>query len=153
MKTFYKECGRGLYFGSKNIFIPPPLSENNIFLPLMTCRFSTPIICPFCLNSSLFCIYFTLLKTIFSFFLFPLFLFLSPFFLISPSLSFPLSSFFFDVLCFFLFPLSYFFSEWHWKGYFLIYHLHLECGVPVKIKNCVCEQPLREEGSGSMKSI
>ncbi len=34
---------RGLYFGPKMIFIPPPPSENYIFPPLATRRFSTTI--------------------------------------------------------------------------------------------------------------
>jgi hypothetical protein len=65
---------------------------------------------PFCLNSSLFCIYSTLLLPSFSF-------------------SFPLSSFFLFYLHLFLFSFSYFFLRWHWLiflggrggGYFPIY--------------------------------
>jgi hypothetical protein len=38
----YLKC-RGLYFGPKTIFIPPPPSENDIFSPFRDISFSTPI--------------------------------------------------------------------------------------------------------------
>jgi hypothetical protein len=60
-------CGgtcRGLYFGLKTIFIPPPLLKNDIFSPLRHVIFRLPS-WPFYLNSSLFCIYFTLLLLLF----------------------------------------------------------------------------------------
>ncbi len=71
---------QGLYFGPKMIFIPPPPSENDIFLLSRHVIFHLPS-WPFFLDSSLFCIYFTLLL--------PLFSFSSPF-----SVLFSLSSFF-----------------------------------------------------------
>ncbi len=57
---------RGLYFGPKMIFIPPFL-KMIFFHSLAICHFRLPS-WPFCLNSSLFCIYFTLLLPLFSFF-------------------------------------------------------------------------------------
>ncbi len=74
---------RGLYFGPKTIFIPPPLSENDNFSPLAS---RDTIFCePYralCLDFSLSCIYLTLLLPIFSFKPLSSFSFLlSPFFL------------------------------------------------------------------------
>ncbi len=74
---------RGLYFGPKTIFIPPPFWKWYFFPLLWHVIFRLPS-WPFYLNSSLFCNYFTLLLPLFSFsfpflpFTFP---FLSPFFL------------------------------------------------------------------------
>ncbi len=65
--------------GLGSIFIPPSPSEKDIFPPLTTCHFRL-LLWPFTLNSSLFCIYFTLLLPLLPF-SFPFFLFLSPFFL------------------------------------------------------------------------
>jgi hypothetical protein len=83
---------RGLYFGPKTIFIPPPpLSENDNFSPLES---RDTIICePYralCLDFSLSCIYLTLI--------------LLPIFSFKPlsSFSFLLSSFFFNIFFFFL---------------------------------------------------
>ncbi len=73
---------RGLYFGPKMIFIPPPFWKL-YFLPLSQHVFLGLPSWPFCLNSSLFCNYFTPL--------FPFFSFLSPFFLFF-LLHFPLFS-------------------------------------------------------------
>ncbi len=89
---------RGLYFGLKTKFIPPsflkwyffPLSRHVVF-PLPSW--------PFFLNSSLFCIYFTLLLPLFSF-PFPFLLF-----------SFPFLPFSFTFSPFFLFTFSYFFPQ------------------------------------------
>jgi hypothetical protein len=69
-------------------------SENDIFSPLVTHLFQL-LSSPFCLNSCLFCIYFTLLLPIFSF----SFRFSSVFF--------PRSSFFFYIF----FPFHIFFSQ------------------------------------------
>jgi hypothetical protein len=80
---------RGLYYDLKIIFIPPP--------PLFhIMSFFDSYRVPFCLNSSVFCIYFTLLLFIFSFsfsrssFFLPLSSFVSYF---SPLFRFPLSYF------------------------------------------------------------
>jgi hypothetical protein len=50
----------GLYFGPKAIFITPPPSENDIFPVSQNIVFRLPS-WPLCHNSSLFCIYFTIL--------------------------------------------------------------------------------------------
>ncbi len=64
--TFHTPSPRGLYFGPKTIFIPPPLLKM-LFVPLLWhIVFQLPL-CPFCLNSSLFCNYFTLLLPLISF--------------------------------------------------------------------------------------
>ncbi len=64
---------RSLYFIPKTILIPPPTLLKMIFFPpLRTYCYFTPIVA-FCLDSSLFCIYFTLLLPLF-YFLFSLFL-------------------------------------------------------------------------------
>ncbi len=52
---------KGLYFGLKTIFIPP--LPKIIFSPSKHVFWL--LLCPFCLNSYLFCIYFTLLLSIF----------------------------------------------------------------------------------------
>ncbi len=71
---------RGVYFDSKTMFIPPFLSENDIFSPSVAQVFQL-LLGPFCLNSSLFWIS---LPIYFQFSLFfpPFFLFLSSFLLI-----------------------------------------------------------------------
>jgi hypothetical protein len=52
--------GQGSIFWSVNdIYSPPPFSENDIFPDLTTHRFLF-LSCPICLNSCLFCTYFTL---------------------------------------------------------------------------------------------
>ncbi len=127
---------RGLYFGPKTIFIPPPLRKM-IFSPLSQHVFRFPS-WPFCLNSSRFCNYFTLLLPLFSFsfpflpfsfsFFFLLsFCFLSAFFLLSFCflsafflLSFSFLSLYFLFTFSFLLHLhpfflafSYFFPKWH----------------------------------------
>ncbi len=81
---------RSIFWYINDIRCPsPPLSENDIFPPLGTFVFWL-LSCLFCLNSSLFSIYFTLLLHIFSF-SFPL----SPFFSLTFSLfSLPLCIFF-----------------------------------------------------------
>ncbi len=56
-----------IYFGPKNIFIPPSPFPKMIFFPLSQHVFFRLQLCPFCLDSSLFCIYFSLLIPIFSF--------------------------------------------------------------------------------------
>ncbi len=93
---------------------PPPLFDNDKFFPSAAHCFLTPS-CPICLNSSLFCTYFTLLLLIFSF-----------------SFSFfPLSSFLSCIFTLFLFllPISYYpppqMTGWYFPpgrgGYFPIY--------------------------------
>jgi hypothetical protein len=57
---------RGLYFGPKMIFIFPPLLKM-LFVPLSKHVIFRLPSWPFCLNSSLCCIYFILLLPIFSF--------------------------------------------------------------------------------------
>ncbi len=82
-----KPAHRGLYFGPKTIFIPLPPCLKMIFFPLSRhIVFRLPS-WPFCLNSSLFCNYFTPLT--------------SPFLLF-----FPLSSFLFSLssIFFYIFP-------------------------------------------------
>jgi hypothetical protein len=70
---------RGLYFNLKMILIPAPLSKNYIF-PLLRYIIFVLLLSPFCLNSSLFCIYFTLLlPNSFFFFLSSFFFSISPF--------------------------------------------------------------------------
>ncbi len=88
---------RGLYFGPKTMFIPPPLKM--IFFPLLsTRRFATPIV-------------------VFLPYILPILHLFYPFtspFLIFFALSFfffPLSSFFFHIFPFFLFAFSYFFPQ------------------------------------------
>ncbi len=86
---------RGLYFGPKTIFIPPPFWKWYFFPLSRHVVFRLPS-WPFCLNSSLFCIHFTLFLP-FSHFLSPFFIFLSPFFLFLlhfPPFSLPLFIFF-----------------------------------------------------------
>jgi hypothetical protein len=82
------------YIGPKTIF-SPPLFENDIFLPLPARHFLI-LSGPFCLNSSLFCIYFTRLLPIFSFSflflpfsfpLFPCFFYISPFLYLFPKMT------------------------------------------------------------------
>ncbi len=82
---------QGSIFRSENDIYSPPPSENDIFSPLAThCFFLLPS-WPFCLNSSLFCNYFTRLLPLFSF-SFPFLpfsftyspLFSSPFHIFSP---------------------------------------------------------------------
>ncbi len=68
-------------------YLSSPPFRKWYFPPIATHCFS----CPFCLNSFLFCIYFTLLLPIFSFSFF-LFLFLSSIFLFLPSMYLPFSS-------------------------------------------------------------
>jgi hypothetical protein len=75
--------GRGLNFDPKTIFIPPPLSKNDIFSPSCNTLCLDSYRALFALNFSLFCIYFTPLLPIFS-------------------VSFPLSSFFFTFFLVFL---------------------------------------------------
>ncbi len=87
-------CTRGLYFGPKIIFIPFLLLKmNDIFLPLVTCRFSTSIMV-------LLPCFFPILHLFYPF--------TSPFLIF-----FPLSSFFFYIFPFFLFAFSYFSPKWH----------------------------------------
>ncbi len=88
-----KTHSQGSIFPSKSdIYPPPPLLKMIFFSPLATCRFSTPIVAFFFLNSSLFCIFFTLLLPLFSF-SFPFFPFSFPFlpfsFTFSPFFSSP----------------------------------------------------------------
>jgi hypothetical protein len=94
---------RGLYFGPKIIFIPPPTPPvNDIFFPLATRHFTTP-------HGGLFALilpYFAIILPFY--FLFSHFL--SPSFPLS-SFFFPLSSFFFYIFLFFLFAFSYFFPQ------------------------------------------
>ncbi len=93
---------RGLYFGPKTIFIPPPPPLlKMIFFPLLRHIVFWLPLRPFRLNSSLFCNYFTLLL--------PLFPFSFPF--LSFSFPVPLSSFSFYIFPLFLFAFSYFFPQ------------------------------------------
>ncbi len=75
--THYPPPPRGLYFGPKTIFIPPPPSENDIFPPLAR-RFLTPILFSLILPYFAFILPFNFP---FSHFLSHFFLFLFPFFL------------------------------------------------------------------------
>ncbi len=78
-RTFVSVCklyDRGLCCGPKTIFIPPP-PQKLFFFPLSQHVVFRLLLCPFCLNSSLFCIYFT------SYFPFALFLYPFHFFLSS----------------------------------------------------------------------
>jgi hypothetical protein len=75
-----KQQHRGVYFGPETIFIHLPFLENDI-PPLLRHVVFQFLFCPFCLNFSLFCIYFTHLLPIFS-------LLLSPYFLSFPFLPF-----------------------------------------------------------------
>ncbi len=95
-------ASRGLYFGQKTIFIPPPPTFWKLyFIPLSQhIVFRLPS-WPFCFNSSLFCIYFTLLLPLFSFsFHFP------PF-------SVPFLPFSFIFSPFFSSPFHIFSPKWH----------------------------------------
>ncbi len=93
-----RQYTRGLYFGPKTIFIPPPFWKWYFFPLSRHVVFRLPS-WPFCLNSSLFCNYFTLLLPLFSF-SFPFLPFLSLFYLLL--LHFP---------SFFSSPFSYFFPQ------------------------------------------
>ncbi len=83
---------RGLYFCPKIIHISPP-SENYIF-PLSRHVGFRLLSWPFCLNSTLICIYFPLLLPLFSFSLFLFFFTLSSIFFPLSSISFTFSPFF-----------------------------------------------------------
>jgi hypothetical protein len=78
---------RDLYFDRDSIFILPPPFPKMIFLPLLRHFVFLLLLCPFCLHSSLFCIYLP--------FYFRFSLFLSP-----------LSSFIFSPIFLFLFSTS-----------------------------------------------
>jgi hypothetical protein len=80
-KTAQAQNGRGLYFGPKKVFIPLPLSENNIYSPFTTQRF--------------YCAHFAIILPYLAFFFYP---FTSHFLFF-----YPLSSFFF---CMYSTPLS-----------------------------------------------
>ncbi len=85
----------------KRYLPPPPRLPKIIFSPLLQHVVFWILLCPFCLNSSLYCIYSRFLLPIFSVFL-PFLL--SSFFFPFPPFSFPLSSFFFPAFLLFLYP-------------------------------------------------
>ncbi len=93
---------RGLYFGPKTIFIPPPLWKWYFFLLSRHVVFRLPL-WSFCLTFSLFCNYFTLLL--------PLFPFSFPFL----SFSFLFLPFSFTFSLFFSSPFQFFSPKWHWR--------------------------------------
>jgi hypothetical protein len=90
----------GIYILVQNRYLFPPSYENDIFSPLSTHHFSTPIVA-FLPKSTLLCIRFSL------------FSFSSPFFhfLSLSSSFFPLSSLFFYIFPLFLFNFLYFFLK------------------------------------------
>ncbi len=55
----WRPFGRGLIFRSENYIYPPPLLKMILFPPLVK-KYFLLLLCPFCNNSALFCIYFTL---------------------------------------------------------------------------------------------
>ncbi len=62
----YSSSTGGLYFGPKLYLFLPPSFGKYVFPPLVTCHFLL-VLCPFCLNSPIFCAYFTLFTPVFSF--------------------------------------------------------------------------------------
>ncbi len=98
-----RDTTAGVYILVRKLNLSPPPSENDIFPPLATCYFFTPIVPPFALILP----YFALILPFYTFF--------STFFLFS--FSFPFLPFCHAFSPFFSSPFHIFSPKWHWLIY------------------------------------